>query len=433
MANTFVKYLLESSLCLLLFVAIYRLLISNLTHFSWMRFYLICGLILSLVLPLIILPIQWNTILFSSGSSAIPLPSKHLETFVNDINQINLARAFSLFSTQMMVLYLILTVYLIGVVFKMYSFSKNLNNIFSFIKKNPKVKEGNYWIVNLKNEVPAFSFFNYIFINNNYKNLSSHELQLIKNHEIAHVKQYHTLDLLFVEIASIVFWFNPLMSYFRKSIQEIHEYIVDERIAGEGENKKVYAHLLLNLASDSKAFNLSTSFTGKHIKRRIFMIAKQRTSEKGKLTFIVIIPIISILLLSFSYLGKSKSLNFRNTQGKSPWAIHLELQKYCGVYLPSKRPGPVAMEIQLKNNTLVTYLVLIAKMKPVSGIPWTQDPASWTTELNYVSGNKFNDGSLFKNANNIEFILNNSGEVTGCLLTQREGLNFVTHEFIKQK
>jgi hypothetical protein len=349
-------------------------------------------------------------------------------------NNPNLIQANSAPSVLKMVLFIAFIVYMIGIIYKSYLLVRNLTKMYGFIKKSSKVKEENYWIVCLKSEIPAFSFFNYIFINNTYKNLSSDDLHVIKKHEMVHVKQYHTLDILFVELVGILFWLNPIVNYLKKSLKEIHEYIVDERIAGHGENKKAYAQLLLTLASDTKVFDLAASFTGEHIKRRILMIAKQRTSEKGKLTFIVIIPLTLILLLSFSYLGKSKSLDFRNTQGKFPWAIYWELQKYCGVYIPSK-PGPVAMEIQLKNNTLVSYLVLakFAKVEPVPGIPWTQNPANWTKEFQYVSDNKFADSSGYKSANIIEFVLNKENEVTGCLFTQREGLNFVTHEFKKQK
>src|SRR5665647_1622072 len=61
MTNSFIYYVLESSICLLLFLTVYRLLIAKLTHFSWMRIYLLISVILSLILPLVIIPIQWNS------------------------------------------------------------------------------------------------------------------------------------------------------------------------------------------------------------------------------------------------------------------------------------------------------------------------------------------------------------------------------------
>jgi beta-lactamase regulating signal transducer with metallopeptidase domain len=399
-----------------------------------MRFYLVCSLALSLVLPFIIIPIEWSYDIFSNEtlSIALPLPAKSSGIPVNHPPQTDLTNTPSQFATQRMVIYFILIIYLAGAVLKLYSFLKNLNTIIGFINKSSKIKERDYWIVELNDQAPAFSFFNYIFINSKYKDLSSDELKLIKDHEVLHVRDRHTCDILFFEIAGIVLWFNPLMSYFRRSIKEIHEYIVDERIAAKGESKQVYANLLLKLASDSNVFSLATSFTGKHIKRRILMITKQRTSSKHKLIFTVIIPITSMLLFSFSYLERPESQHLTNALARTPWAIHLELQKYCGVYLPAK-PGPVKIEIQIKNHALVTYLVLLEpEKKPVPGIPWTQDPASWTKDLQFVSDHKFADSTLYKSANTIEFVLNNKNEVTGCLFTQREGLNLVTHEFKKK-
>ena len=133
--------------------------------------------------------------------------------------------------------------------------------------------------------MPPFSFFNYIFITNSYQSLSADDLQRIKDHEKVHAQQLHSLDVLFIEFISIIFWFNPLLIYLKKSIQEIHEYIVDEKIAERGKGKKDYAELLLKLASEVKGFNLSAGFSGNQIKRRIVMITRQRSLPGYKLMF----------------------------------------------------------------------------------------------------------------------------------------------------
>jgi hypothetical protein len=151
-------------------------------------------------------------------------------------------------------------------------------------------------------QMTPFSFFNYIFLTNNLHSITVNDWQRIKEHEIIHVKQYHSLDVVFIELVSIIFWFNPIMAYLKKSIKEIHEYTVDEKIAGSGEKKRDYAQLLLTLASDSKVFNLSAGFTGQLIRQRILMIGKPRTSPGYKLTFVVLIPLTALLLLSFSYI-----------------------------------------------------------------------------------------------------------------------------------
>ncbi len=423
MVNLIFNYLLESSLCLVLFIVTYRILMANSTNFSWMRFYLLVSMVLSLILPLIVIPIEWSSKLIPTVSfpnTFLMLNEQAATTVVN--NNPNLIQANSGISILKAVLFIAFITYVIGIIYKSYLFVRNLIKINGFIKKSAKIKEENYWVVCLKSEIPAFSFFNYIFINNTYKNLSSDELHVIKKHEMVHVNQYHTLDVLFVELVGILFWFNPIVNYLKKCLKEIHEYIVDERIAGHGEDKKAYAQLLLTLASDTKVFDLTASFTGEHIKRRILMIAKPRTSPKYKLMFFVLVPLAAILLMSFSYINHSKT----QTKGasselktgkitwadKSPWPIYMELKEYCGVYLPSKKNTTLRpMEILLKDNKLFRF------------IEAETDQAHRMVELHFEADNKFSytDSS----ARSIEFTLDSKNEVTGCAL-----LKFVTKDHV---
>lgn len=309
MTNSFFNYLIESSVCLLLFILVYRFLIANLTHFSWMRVYLLISVVLSLILPVLIIPIQWNSSIQTSDLffNSVLLQSNHSGLDLTNKSLINNTQSSGPIDIRQLIFYGVLFIYFVGLVYKASIFVWNLKSIHKCVKQNFKSREGNYWLVNLKDEMPPFSFLNYIFLTTNYKSLSVNDLQQIKNHELVHVKQYHTLDILFIELTSIVFWFNPIMNYVKKSIQEIHEYIVDEKIAGHGINRKYYAQLLLNLTSEAKCFNLSTSFTGQQIKRRILMITKSKSLPQHKLIFIVLIPLTVLLLLSFSFIKNPNS------------------------------------------------------------------------------------------------------------------------------
>lgn len=309
MTNSFFNYLIESSVCLLLFILVYRLLIANLTHFSWMRAYLLVSVVLSLILPLLIIPVQWKSSMQISElfSNSILLQSNQTGPDLTSKSSINGIQANAGNDIQQLIFYGILIIYIVGLVYKSSIFARNLKSIHNCIRKNLKRQESNYWLVNLKDEMPPFSFLNYIFVSTNYKNLSASDIQQIKDHESVHVKQYHSLDILFIELTDIVFWFNPVMNYIKKAIREIHEYIVDEKIAGHGENRKYYAQLLLNLTSEAKCFNLSASFTGQQIKHRILMITKPKSLPQHKLIFIVLIPLTILLLLSFSYIKNPDS------------------------------------------------------------------------------------------------------------------------------
>lgn len=398
MVNLIFNYLLESSLCLILFLLTYRILIAELTNFSWMRFYLLASMALSLILPLIIIPVEWSAGLIPADPFPHPflMPTERAATAVANHTP-DLIRADPGTSMLRMFLFFAFAIYMTGVVYRSCLLVKNLMKMNDLIKRSSKVKEENYWVVCLKSELPAFSFFNYIFINNTYKNLSSDELLVIKKHELAHVKQYHTLDILFAELMGIFFWFNPIVSYLKRSLKEIHEYIVDERIAGHGGNtKKAYAQLLLTLASDAKAFDLAASFTGEPIKRRIQMLAKPRTSPISRLMFIILAPLAAFLLLSFSYLKKPEAATNANScrEQNEVTGSRPELKKYCGVYLPSKRAinsGLKPVEIILKNNKLF---------------------ANGTIELQFESDSLFSYAD--NSARSIQFELDGKKEVTGC-------------------
>jgi len=318
MTNSIIYYVLESSICLILFLMVYRLLIANLTHFSWMRIYLLISVILSLILPVLIIPIQWTTSilpydLFNNTKLLLGTQPEEYSGGQTILN--NLSSDGSNYLLQGIIVVLIVA-YISGLLYNAYNFAKNLRSIQNCIKQNPKVRDGGFWFVDLNETIPPFSFFNYIFIANSYQSLSTADLQRIKDHEKVHAQQFHTIDVLFIEFISIVFWFNPLLSYLKKSVQELHEYIVDEKIAETGNGKKDYAQLLLKLASDAKGFNLSAGFSGSQIKRRIIMITRQRSLPKQKLLFVILIPITVLIMLSFSYIKTPDPLTTKTKQNE---------------------------------------------------------------------------------------------------------------------
>ena len=414
MVNPILKYLLESSLCLIVFTATYWFLIARGTNFPWMRFYLLVSMALSLILPFIFIPTEWT----------VKLSDSFPRTFLTEIAQTttglattdsDATEALSRFSPLSLLLYFAFTVFVLGVIYKLYHFVTSLIQIYNLISKAPKVKEENFWIVSLKNEIPGFSFFNYIFINNTYKNLTPEEVDIIKKHEMVHVTQYHSLDTLFFELAAILFWFNPAVYLLKKYQKEVHEYIADEKVAGHGDTKRAYAQLLLTLASDIKEFDLAVSFTGEPIKQRILMLAKPRASTKYKWTALILIPLSSILLLSFSYLKDPKT-NTSTQHGTTN--IRVELIKYCGLYLPSKQYAHLKpMKITLKDNKLFRSIVA--------------GPGSGNTEVLL----RFESDSIFSytdnSARSIAFDLDTKKQVTGCVLVKfetREHANYIVKE-----
>ena len=307
MGTAFMNYLIESSVCLLFFLAFYRLALSNLTHFNWMRAYLLSSLMLSLFLPLVKIPDSWFYSIVGKDlldKQLYPINLNPLTIFTpNTFEQA--MQSIPSAKWPNVLIFIILIFYGLGVLYKTVRLIKSLLQIRESIHTNDKRKEENYWIITTNSKLAAFSFLNFIFISKNYRNHTLLELEQIKLHEKYHVNQRHTIDLLFVELYSILFWFNPLVYFAKSKLQEVHEFIADRKVAGNGETKRSYAQLLYDLAIDSKPTFLLTGFTSKQIKNRIEMISKKRSMSAGKLLFLAFIPVTAILLLSFSYLDNS--------------------------------------------------------------------------------------------------------------------------------
>jgi hypothetical protein len=289
-----------------------------------MRACLLISVILSLVLPLIIIPIHWQ-----SSISDSDLYNNYRLIFGDQLNAFSGSQSINNggIARQQLLPILIVGLYAIGLLYKFYNFAWNLRSIRTCIRQSPKVRDGGYWFVNLNNVMPPFSFFNYIFITNSCRNLSAVELQRIKDHEKIHARELHSIDVLFIEIISIVFWFNPIWIYLKKSIQEIHEYIVDEKIVERGKEKKDYAELLLKLASEVKGFNLSAGFSGSQIKRRIVMLRKKRSLPGQKFMFVILVPLTMLLMLSFSYIKKADSPTPQTRQNENVIQNQLKIGK----------------------------------------------------------------------------------------------------------
>ena len=310
MNMTFFYFLIKSSIYLLFFLVAYRLFISNLTYFSWMRIYLLVSISLCLILPFIEIPGNWTHSVFGNSlfeKTAFQTLMSPQKVSSPDTLEMGIQSVSDLSGWGILV-FIVSVIYFSGLIYKTILLLSNLWKIRKCILNNPKQKAGKYWIINTDRQVVAFSFFHFIFFNPDFRNLTSHEVQQIINHEVIHARQLHTLDVLFIEFIGIILWFNPLVHFIKNEIQTVHEYIADEKITGSGESKKQYAQLLFNLASEPGAFCLSTGFSGKQINSRIVMVYKSRSLPGQKLFFTLLIPVAALLLLSFSYFENTPTL-----------------------------------------------------------------------------------------------------------------------------
>ena len=143
-----------------------------------------------------------------------------------------------------------------------------------------------------------FSFFKTIFWGEEL-DINSPAGRQILRHEFFHVKNNHSLDIISLEILTIVSWFNPFFPLIRRELQMIHEYGADAWAVADSNEFEYASLLLLNIAGSP--LSLTHPFFQNHIKRRISMITKNNKSKKALMGRLLILPLITILIGLFSF------------------------------------------------------------------------------------------------------------------------------------
>lgn len=251
MISNFLVYLVETSFCLAVFSLSYWLFFSNLTLFKWNRLYLLVALGLSLIVPLIAFPEVLA--LFSGDQLTIPYSPRTtmllqwLDSGETVSTVPHLHKSLDLQQVWPLVL---LGIYVLGFIFKLYGTLRSLRQIYRLVYNHKQENNGTYTVINIPNQsTPAFSFARFIFLSPVYYQLSQTERQQILAHEKVHVEEKHTLDLLFFEIANILFWFNPLVKYLKGQLKNVHEYLADFEVSATTKDTQNYGKLLIKLAS----------------------------------------------------------------------------------------------------------------------------------------------------------------------------------------
>lgn len=181
-----------------------------------------------------------------------------------------------------------------GILFLRFAFQ-----LISFKKLTGKARliadnEIKFYQVN-ENIIP-FSFGNSIFINQHLH--TETELKEIIRHEFVHVKQRHTVDIIWSEILCILNWYNPFAWLIRKSIRQNLEFIADNKVLENGMDKKQYQYLLLKVIGNNH-FSIASNFNFSSLKKRIAMMNKIRSAKLHLIKFLFVLPLIAVLLLAF--------------------------------------------------------------------------------------------------------------------------------------
>jgi len=287
------EYLLKASAVIAIFYACYKICLQRDTFFEQNRLFLLTGLISAIFIPLIVIPVY------------IEQPTINLENYILAENVSNPNTV----SDSINPLSILNKIYLLGVIIFSIRFLLQISSLTSMIANSKSYKKEDFKFIKTNKAISPFSFFNYIVYNPDQ--FSETELDQIIMHEKVHARQFHTLDVLLVQFACIVFWFNPFIWLYNKALKQNLEFIADKTAINFANCKKSYQYTLLKTSMPTHQLVLTNNFYNSLIKKRIVMLHKSKSKKINLLKFTFIIPALAMFLMSFNtekvFLKKEKS------------------------------------------------------------------------------------------------------------------------------
>ncbi len=296
-------YLLEANIYFCILYAFYRFVLKHERFYVLNRWYLIGLCVISFTLPF------FSVTYHTSNQTAVDVqPSGNIvyDQQVRVVVSKELATSNNVENSWDFTLdQVFLLVYISVVLLLIFKLGNEIIKIVSLYKKSKKqVKvEAIYVFIDLKGEI--FSFFNWLFIDPKLQSNAA-----IIAHEMTHIKQGHSYDVLFFEMLSCLNWFNPLFKLLIKDAKLNHEYISDQQIAGVLMNRYDYANLLIHHAYEPRETLSHSAFERTQLERRIKQLGNNH-SGMGMLKYLALPPLV-LTLFFFAAFKVEKSYSAFN-------------------------------------------------------------------------------------------------------------------------
>lgn len=281
-------YLLSSGICVAVFYLFYILIVRKDNHFTFNRLYLIATIFLSFTIPLLNIPL-------APRQAEIPSVIYTLQTVdvVISGTEQKVAPMFDPYLT------LIWGVYLLGFTLAGIRFGVRLIKI-RYLLHHKDIDYQYFkgaWIIDTLGSLPTFSFMEYIFFDSKSVDKEEDKNRILQ-HELAHVLQGHTYDMLVMEILKVIFWFNPLLYLYSDRLEETHEYLADHYVVND-ENRSGYIELLARMALQNISMGFVRQFSKSRTLNRIRMI-QLKPKQKIRWSMLGFLPLTLLLVFIFS-------------------------------------------------------------------------------------------------------------------------------------
>ncbi len=280
-----VIYLLRSGACLALFYVFFRLVLEKDTNFGLNRAFLLGSAALSLVLPLVRVPSPFGKTVIHSASPALSISTEGAVSASAAAPAIGPADV-------------LVAVYAAGVGLLLLLFVVRIGRLVLMAARCGCERNRGLRIVLCGRAGESFSFFNFVFLNR--ADIAPEDRDRILTHELAHVRQLHSFDIVVAEFLTVIQWFNPFVWPYRRSLRETHEYLADRAVIAQGCGLARYQLLIVEQHVGGRLLELASSLRTSQIKRRIAMLSKQETKGLARWKPLLILPLALVFILAFA-------------------------------------------------------------------------------------------------------------------------------------
>lgn len=318
-----IDFIIKSTISLGILYLFYTLFLSDLKTFMFNRYFLLGSIAFSLVIPFISISVDTTVVPLPDTTGVLSIITSVEQSVIFD----DVTQEKSLITTNVL-----LFLYLAISSFLFIRFCSNLFNIIKQIRGSLNEKKENFTLVLVKNSVLPHTFFNYVLVNDDDFQNRRIEDSLMQ-HELAHCNQWHSIDIVFIELLKAVLWINPFIWLMKKPIQINHEYQADNSVLAN-HNISKYQNTLINTVLTNNAALLVSNFNFSFTKQRLKMMTKQFSQPKALFgiiasifTFIFIALMISCNQKTFrqnslTHLENDKGQQIHNVHNFNPTAYN---------------------------------------------------------------------------------------------------------------
>jgi|GEM_PF-5101644 len=303
-------YIIRSALCMILLYGLYRLILGKEKLFRFNRFYLIFAIVFSLAIPFVAIPVEYGRSDPSTGILAV------LDNFTMPVNEESLeagtTQGSTAAATEQTVQQsspdadpprsadtgkILLTIYLAGLIIMTGRFLRNMHVVYRLSEQSEKIDLDWYKIALLDNLAGPFSFLRTVFLDK--KDYLCHRIPAnVLRHELEHIRQSHSHDVIFYEILNTVFWFNPVVFMFGRAARINHEYLADEAVVKNNADIDTYSGELIEFVRRRSLVPFACGMGSSVIKDRLLML-NTNTSRRGRKIRIAAALSLSAMMMTF--------------------------------------------------------------------------------------------------------------------------------------